>query len=321
MSEIDRLYRYIELLKQRRVVPRDTFLRELEISPATFKRDLAKLRDRLGTPVRFDRDLAGYCLEAQDASSELPGFWFTQDEMLALLTIQGMIEQLEPGLIGPKLKPLQSRLNHMLESSGLEPSVLMERLRVVHAGKRNMPLATFETLAKATLQRKQVRIEHHMRERNEHLTRTISPQQLVHYRENWYVDAWCHLRKGLRCFSVDAITTAELMDTPAKELDLDVMREQLGKTYGIFGGPATDWAELRFSPQRAPWVRNELWHPDQVGTVLPDGSYLLKVPYSDTRELMGDILKFGPDVQVVGPTSLKAQVAQALEQALKAYRG
>lgn len=111
MSEIDRLYRYKSLLSHRRALPREDILEALEISPATFKRDLAKLRDRLGTPIVFDRDLAGYRLDSPKDASELPGFWFTQDEILALMTIQSMIEQLEPGLLGPKLRPLRQRLS------------------------------------------------------------------------------------------------------------------------------------------------------------------------------------------------------------------
>ena len=319
MSEIDRIYRYSELLKQLRLVSRERFMSEFGISKATFKRDLAKLRDRLGTPVVFDPDLGGYRLEQPDDKSELPGLWFTHEEMLALLTIQTMIEQLEPSLLGPKLKPLQKRINAILENEGLDPSVMTQRLRVVHAGKRKMPLEAFEAIAKATLQRKQIRLHHHQRERNEHLTRDISPQQLVHYRENWYVDAWCHMRKGLRCFSIDAIEKAELLEKPAKELDLEVMRDQLGKSYGIFGGLPTDWAELRFNPHRAHWVQNESWHPDQIGTLNSDGSYTLKIPYSDTRELISDILKFGPDVCVMGPLSLIDQVKTALKRALTQY--
>lgn len=128
MSEIDRLYRYKTLLSSRRALPRDVILKELEISPATFKRDIAKLRDRLHTPIVFDRDLSGYRLEQTD-STELPGMWFSQDEMLALMTIQSMIVQLEPGLLGPKLKPLQKRLDDMLTSQGLDAATLTQRVR------------------------------------------------------------------------------------------------------------------------------------------------------------------------------------------------
>ncbi len=69
------------------------------------------------------------------------------------------------------------------------------------------------------------------------------------------------------------------------------------------------WAKLRFAPSRARWVAQERWHPDQRGRAEADGSYVLEVPYTDSRELMMDILKYGSEVEVLGPASLVATVA------------
>ncbi len=320
MSEIDRLYRYKSLLSHRRALPREDILSALEISPATFKRDLAKLRDRLGTPIVFDRDLGGYRLDSPKDASELPGFWFTQDELLALMSIQSMIEQLEPGLLGPKLRPLRQRLDTMLYHQGLDPQQLTQRVRAVSAGKRRLPLAAFETIAKAMFERKQLRVTHHNRLTGETLERTLSPQQLIHYRDNWYLDAWCHLRKDVRSFSIDAVVSAVVLEEHAKDVDLGAMRKQLDGGYGIFGGAPKDWAELTFSPARAGWVRHEVWHPQQQGIVNADGSYTLRLPYSDERELVGDILRHGADVTVNGPSSLRQLVQQQIERMRGLYR-
>lgn len=319
MSEIDRLYRYKSLLSSRRAMARSDILHELEISPATFKRDLAKLRDRLNAPIVFDRDLGGYRLETPENTTELPGFWFSQDEILALMTIQSMIEQLEPGLLGPKLKPLRQRLDQMLSSEGLDPQQLTQRVRAVSAGQRRLPVAAFESLTKATFERKQVKVRHHNRLSGESLERVLSPQQLIHYRDNWYVDAWCHLRKGVRSFSVDAIESAEILDTPAKEVDLQAMRQQLDGGYGIFAGAPKDWAELLFSPARSGWVRHEVWHPQQQGQLHADGRYTLRIPYADERELIGDILRFGAEVQVMGPPSLRQRITTELQRLQSLY--
>lgn len=319
MSEIDRLYRYKTLLSHRRALPREDILTALEISPATFKRDIAKLRERLGTPIVFDRDLGGYRLETEQDATELPGFWFTQDEILALMTIQSMIEQLDPGLLGPKLKPLRQRLDDMLTHQGLDPQQLTQRVRAVSAGKRRLPLAAFETIAKATFERRQVQVRHHNRLTGETLQRTLSPQQLIHYRDNWYADAWCHLRKGVRSFSIDAIEAAEILASPAKDIDLQAMRQQLDGGYGIFAGAPKDWAELTFSAARAGWVQHEVWHPQQQGLLHPDGRYTLRVPYADERELIGDILRFGADVKVVGPSSLRQQVGEQIQHMHRSY--
>ena len=319
MSEIDRYYAYQSLFAGRKAVPKSDFLKKLEISSATFKRDLTMLRDRLNTPIIFDRDLGGYRLENPDAFQQLPGLWFSQEEALALMTIQTMIGQLEPSLLGPKLKPLQTRLNKILETQGADANVLAERIRVVHAGKRSMPLKSFELIAKATVDRKQIEIVHLNRQTGESVKRVISPQQLIHYRDNWYVDAWCHLRGGIRSFSIDAIEKSMLLNDDAKDID----REQLIKTmqsgYGIFGGQAKATAELKFTQTRARWVQHEVWHPDQKGTLHKDGSYTLEVPYSDERELIGDILRLGSDVKVLRPDSLIKQIKDMLHKVQKQY--
>ena len=319
MSEIDRLYSYRTLLTGRRAVPRDEILNKLEISQATFKRDLAKLRDRLNIPVVFDRDLGGYRLDNTDTRQELPGLWFSQDEVLALLTIQNMLEQLEPGLLGPKLKPLQKRLDDMLTGQGMNAETFSQRVRLVHAGKRKLKLKCFEQIAQSTINRKQIKIHHFNRQTGKTVERTISPQQLVHYRENWYVDAWCHLRKEVRSFAIDAIIDCENLEVDAKELDAELLRKSMQSGYGIFGGTVKDWAKLKFTPERARWVKHEEWHPDQKGHEELDGSYILEIPYSDERELVGDILKFGSGIRVLAPEVLKRKVIDELEAAHKSH--
>jgi predicted DNA-binding transcriptional regulator YafY len=298
MSEIDRLYSYRTLLTGRRAVPRDEILNKLEISQATFKRDLAKLRDRLNIPVVFDRDLGGYRLDNTDTRQELPGLWFSQDEVLALLTIQNMLEQLEPGLLGPKLKPLQKRLDDMLTGQGMNSETFSQRVRLVHAGKRKLKLKCFEQIAQSTINRKQIRIHHFNRQTGKTVERTISPQQLVHYRENWYIDAWCHLRKEVRSFAIDAIIDCENLEVDAKELDAELLRKSMQSGYG---------------------VKHEEWHPDQKGHEESDGSYILEIPYSDERELAGDILKFGSGIRVLAPDALKRKVIDELEAAHRSH--
>lgn len=319
MSEIDRLYSYKTLFTGRRAVPRHEILSKLEISPATFKRDLAKLRDRLNMPIVFDRDLDGYRLESQINREELPGLWFSHDEALALITIQNMLDQLEPGLLGPKLKPLQKRLDELLGSKGIDAQTLAQRVRLVHAGKRRLHLKSFELTAKATLERHQIKVHHFNRQTGKTSERVLSPQQLIHYRDNWYLDAWCHLKNELRSFSIDALSQCEILPSQAKEMDADEIRKVMQSGYGIFGGHAYEWVKLKFNTERARWVVNEQWHPEQRGTLKPDGSYQLEVPYSDERELIGDILKFGADVEVLSPKSLRSKISQVLHTSAALY--
>jgi predicted DNA-binding transcriptional regulator YafY len=111
-----------------------------------------------------------------------------------------------------------------------------------------------------------------------------------------------------------------LLSKAAKDIDLITMRKQLDGGYGIFGGRPTDWAVLEFSPGRAQWVRHESWHPQQESTLHADGRYTLKVPYSDERELLGDIMRFGAEVKVLAPASLQQKLSNELTKALNQYK-
>ena len=95
--------------------------------------------------------------------------------------------------------------------------------------------------------------------------------------------------------------------------------EELAGGYGIFSGRAKAWAKLKFTPARARWVAAEEWHSKQRAHVEEDGAYVLEVPYSDDRELIGDILRHGAEVEVLAPKELRARCREQLAAALKQY--
>ncbi len=141
----------------------------------------------------------------------------------------------------------------------------------------------------------------------------------MHYRDIWYLDAYCHLRQDLRSFAVDAIRSAVIKETPAKEVRGAELDDYLGSGYGIFAGRKVEWATLKFTPEAARWVSAQNWHPKQRSRVEKDGSYVLELPYAEDRELVMEVLKFGADVEVLQPVGLRKRVAEALNAAAKRY--
>ncbi|MDJ0926748.1 MAG: YafY family protein [Gammaproteobacteria bacterium] len=323
MDRTERFYKIHRLLTQRRLVTRDQFLQELEVSRATFKRDLEYLRDRMNMPIVWDRDQGGYRLD-EDAPQahlfQLPGLWFSAEEIHALLTMEQLLERLQPGLLGAQVKPLRNRIRRILDSGDFKAEDLTRRIRILQMGVRPVDPDNFQAISSALLSRRRLRIDHYRRARNETLSRDVSPQRIVFYRDNWYLDAWCHLRQALRTFSVDAIGNATVLAKRAREITDATLDEHLGAGFGIFSGRAAHTAVLRFNPVRARWVSRETWHPDQDGSFELDGAYVLKVPYSDSRELVMDILKYGADVEVLAPAELREQVREQLDAAASTYK-
>ncbi len=208
----------------------------------------------------------------------------------------------------------------MLSNQTDGKSFPIERIRVIGSGTRKIPEATFRHVASAVLGRRKLKFDYRARSTDEGTTRTVSPQRLTHYRDNWYLDAWDHGRDGLRSFALDRIVQAQIVEEPAEDRPEAELNTHLASSYGIFSGAPKAWATIRFSPHAARWVADEHWHSQQQGQWLNDGRYELKVPYSNSRELLMDVLKYGPDAEVVAPISLREEMKIMLQLAVGAYQ-
>lgn len=310
------------LLRERRVVPIADFLAVLEVSRATFKRDMAYLKERMHAPIAWDREAGGYCLVAPDRNApryELPGLWFNASEVHALLTMQQLLRELEPGLLSPHVAPLIARLKKLLAGEDLPAEEIEKRIRVIRMASRVVKQEFFALAATAVLTRRQLKLTYRARYNDAVSERTVSPQRLVYYRGNWYLDAWCHARKDLRSFALDRIEALARLEGKARDVADAELDAVLAAGYGIYSGSTLTWAALRFTPGAARWVSAENWHPKQRAGHASDGSYLLEVPYSDDRELVMDILKYGADVEVIAPEALREKVRARIAAALAVY--
>ena len=323
MDRSERFYKIQGMLQHRGTVRTQEFLDELEVSKATFKRDLEYLRDRMHAPIVYDRHDEAYRFDMGVADKELwqlPGLWFTAQEMQALLTMDRLLGDLQPGVLGEAIAPLRKRLKELLASEQHSAEDIAQRIRLLAIGSRQVEPAHFRVLSTALLSRRRLRIRHLRRQTGEVVEREISPQRLVHYRDNWYLDTWCHKRQALRTFGVDAIESATVSDKAARDVADDTLDRHLASGYGIFAGSDTQEAVLLFNAERARWVSREVWHPRQDGKLQLDGTYLLRFPYSQEPELVMDVLRYGPDVQVLAPDSLRDAVAVKLRAAAALYK-
>lgn len=321
MERFDRIYELHKLLRAaRRPISMASLCETLGCSKATTKRLIQSMRLYLGAPIDYDREYNGYYYaQTGEEAYELPGMWFSAAELHALLTADQLLRDLGPGLLDGHLEPLRQRIQRILHSEQLGSGTVASRVRLIAMGARPAPEGAFGIVAGALSQRRRLRLRYHSRERDETTERAVSPQRLIHYRDNWYLDAWCHLRAGLRSFALDRILLARTLDEAALELGETDLDAHFASAYGIFAGQADKVAVLQFTPARARWVADERWHPDQEGRYLPDGAYELRLPYRDPRELIMDILRHGAEVEVIAPADLRNAVAAALRAATAQY--
>ena len=321
MSKVERLYHLHNILSQRRTpISRQDLMERLECSQATLYRLVAELRDYLGAPLEQDADNRGFYYDrSYDQPFELPGIWISPAELQALLTARQVLGNVQPGLLEGELQSLQGRISSLLQQKGVDAEEGQSRIHIQSIAGRPVPEHLFQDVLGALIGRQQLNISYHGRRKDDISKRDISPQRLTQYRNSWYLDAWCHRADGLRSFALERISDQSLLDDAAKEITDKVMAEHFDRSYGIFSGPAVNTAVLKFSPEMSRWIADEQWHPDQRGSFNEEGAWILELPFSSARELVMDILRYGSEVEVLAPDSLRETVAKSAKQAAAIY--
>ena len=317
MDRTERFYKIELLIRTRECVSFATLLEALEVSPATLKRDLQYLRDRMNAPIEYDASANGYRFGQQwrGQQHELPGLWFNEKELHALLTMHQMLASLdEQGTLSRHLQPMFDKLTGMLGVDESEARELTRRIKLISTAKRRAASECFETVGSAVVKRRRLKLNYRS-SASKASERIVSPQRLVHYRNTWYLDAWCHRSDGFRRFALDAMQTAEILEEAAKPVAIKTLEAELDRGYGIFAGGREQQATLIFSADAAQWVSREEWHPAQQSEWLEDGRWQLVVPYVDATELLMDLLRHAGDVEVVEPTELRERYVKRLRAA------
>ena len=321
MNRLERMVALHRVLDSRRhPASAGDLMAQLECSRSTLFRTIGMLRDHLGAPI-VNAPGRGWFYDREAGAFELPGLWFRRDELEALLVMDELLSRVQPGLLDDLIAPLRSRFRAILDRGSRRGERFpAHRFRILRAHGRHVAARGFETVATAVVERRQLAFTYEARSTGETTGRTTSPQRLVHYRDHWYLDCWDEDRGSLRTFAVDRMAAPEVCGAAARDVPEKDMIETFGAGYGLFSGPVRGHARLRFRPERARWVGDERWHGKQTTRRLPDGRLELTVPYSEVEELLSEILRYGPDVEVVAPPELVEMVRERLERAVRQYR-
>jgi predicted DNA-binding transcriptional regulator YafY len=317
------------LLTEKKVVSFEELQNVLQASSPTIKRDLRYMRNVLKAPIVYSRSRGGYLYEDKPRSGEQQKRlfavqhkqWYSPEELYVLVKTIDLLEELskdKSSAISGELAPLRSRVTALLNLGGIPPKELLARVKVVDHSPLHTEPDTFETVGAALSAHKRLKIEYYSRSRRMDSIRDISPIRLVHYRSRWYVDAYCHVSEGLRTFAIENIRRAEVLPRAVKRIPLRETEAELDQSYGIFHGGPLKTAVLCFDETAAAYVRRQVWHPKQR-TVAAGNGVRIYVPYAQSTELVGEILRWGPHVVVEDPPELRREVRDSLQETLSRY--
>lgn len=320
LEPITKINTILNSLMQGETISKKDLSERTGIHPRTIERHIDFLRDALRAPLVCVPGASAYRydLDAGDRF-ELPGIWFSKDELAALFAIKQVLGDIPEGALSKVAEKLWERIEKVgVESGQLPEKDWTNKVKILPIGGRHVEDGIFRSVVEGVLLGKRLLVVHKKlgappRER------IVSPLQIVRFRDNWYLDAWCHAEEGFRSFAMNRISKAAVRKDKAIRKGAIALREHFASAYGIFNGKADKLAKIRFLGIAAEEVSQERWHSMEQGRFLEDGSYELAVPYNKDIELVMDILRWGELAVVLEPEELRAKVRKKLESALGHY--
>ena len=291
---------------------------KLECSEKTVKRSLDTLRDYSQAPLEYNSSARGWRYNPSEKDRfELPGLWLTTEEIHSLAIMLQLLQRMDEQLLSTDLLPIEKAIDQLLTSRKVNPARFKQHIRYLPKTRCQTKGKTLSTVSSSLLDA--VRLQLKYLDYKGRLTeRQVSPLKLVHYQENWYLDAWCHLRNELRSFMVARIESAMKLDTPSINVDEEQQQAHFSSSYGIFAGKAKHIAKLKFMGTTATEAASYQWHPEQ-SSEWQGASYFLKIPFNDDRELVRTLLAYGDGVEILAPATLRKKLLTKAKQIVTMY--
>jgi predicted DNA-binding transcriptional regulator YafY len=146
--------------------------------------------------------------------------------------------------------------------------------------------------------------------------RTVDPYHLLNYMGTWHLLGYCHSREEIRDFHLGRVRDARVLeDSFILPRDFDVI-DYVTSSFGLYKGELKEVVTLRFTPEKARWIRGQVWHRDQKVRELPDGSLEMSLPVASYSEIFREVLKHGSGVEIIEPLELREMIR---EEALRVY--
>lgn len=296
----------------------NTIGKELEVSPRTIGRDIEFMRGRLQLPVVFDSIKNGYYYAGK--VGEFPTLQISEGELFAMLVAEKALQQYR----GTSFEaPLVSAFRKMSESLPNNVSINLSEwdgaISFKTSAEPNLNLKVFDVLAKATANRQQLRLMYR-KPGGSPEARVIDPYHLANVNGEWFLFAYCHMRKGIRTFVPARI--AELSKT-GKTFQRDPkfsLQEHLRDSFAIHSGTEEHQVTIRFTDKVADYIREKKWHASQKLRAVRGGGVELQLKLSSLSEIGRWVLSWGGQAVVLEPPALVKQIAEAARELTRNHR-
>lgn len=313
----ERFFWFDRQVRGKRFPNTTSLAREFEISVKTSQRDIDFMRDRLKAPLIYDQTKKGYYYENDTFS--IPSTYLSSSELTSLLVARRLLHDISGSGIEKEITSAVDKITsfikkHTSGSDKMDDCISFHLVEYAPA-----PEDTFKAVLEACMKKMSLTFKYSSPAREERTERMIDPYHLFNYMGTWHLIGYCHMRGEIRDFRINRISDIKITDRYFAVKNNFNFKDYFQTSFGLYKGAFSKQIILRFTPEKAKWIADQIWHKDQKSKILEDGSLELSFPVSDFTEIVREILKHGAGVEVVKPEELKGIIKQEAEKIVKIY--
>jgi predicted DNA-binding transcriptional regulator YafY len=316
-----RLVALLLLLQSRGRLTAAELAAELEVSERTIHRDVEALA-AAGVPIYAERGPYGGIRLVDGYRTRLTGMTGDEAEALFLAGVPGPAAELGLGTVvaAARLKVLAALPPELRTRA----SRLVERFHLDAVGwyQGSEPVPHLATMSEAVWETRRVRIEYR---RDRIVERELEPLGLVLKAGVWYVVA--SAEGQVRTYRVSRIASAGLTDERfERPVDFDLAAYWAESTAAYEQSTPRTEVVVRVRAERMGRLREVVGarimaEADPVRELDAEGWLGLRIRLDWPDEIAGHLLTLGPDLEVVGPVEVRAEIGELAARTASRYAG
>ena len=313
---IERMMKIHQGIQSRKFPNATTLARDMEVSTKSIHRDLEFMKYRLDLPLEFDRLKNGYYY-TQEVSA-FPTLQITEGELFALLVAEKALQQYRGTTFEkPLISAFKKMASALPDTISLNVAEWEQTISFRTSAESILNLEVFDALAKATAQRKQLKLTYRKPGQRGTEPRVIDPYHLANINGEWFLFAHCHMRQDIRTFVPARISAVEQTGRTFVRPQKFSLEKRLRDSFGVLSGQGEFQVVIRFNEEAADYIREKKWHASQVLRELEEGGVELRMKLSSLREVQRWILAWGGNARVIQPAELAEGVRRAAEEIVR----
>lgn len=315
---LERMLRIHQAIQSGKYPNASTLAREMEVSTKSIHRDLEFMRDRLDLPLEYDGRRYGY--HYTEEVSSFPTLQITEGELFALLVAEKALQQYRgTNFEKPLVSAFRKMASSLPDTISLNLAEWEQTISFRTSAEPILNLETFDALAKASAQKKQLALTYRKPGQPKTEVRIVDPYHLANINGEWFLFAYDHLRNDLRTFVPARIQNISATGKSFVRPQKFSLEKRLRDSFGVHYGQGTHEVVIRFNEFAADYIREKRWHPSQELRELKEGGLELRLKLSSLGEIQRWVLGWAGNAVVLRPPELATSVKQAAQQILRSH--